>query len=78
MARVVKDALKDSEQITFEEIFDKVAHAVNVPRKELFMVLRIVVTGRTNGPPLKDMFPLIPRSHILERIRWLDQKRLSH
>jgi len=78
VARVVKDALKDSEQITFEEIFDKVAHAVNVPRKELFMVLRIVVTGRTNGPPLKDMFPLIPRSHILERIRWLDQKRLSH
>jgi glutamyl/glutaminyl-tRNA synthetase len=78
VARVVQDALKDSEQISFEEIFDRVAHAVNVPRKELFMVLRIVITGRTNGPPLKDMFPLIPRGHILERIRWLDQKQLSH
>jgi glutamyl/glutaminyl-tRNA synthetase len=78
VAQTVQDALAGSEEVTFEEIFNRVAHAIDIPRKELFMVLRIVLSGRTNGPPLKDMFRLIPRSHILERIRWLGQKRSSH
>jgi glutamyl/glutaminyl-tRNA synthetase len=78
VARVIKEALHGSGEVTFEEIFEKVTHKVTVPRKELFMVLRVAITGRTNGPPLKDMFRLIPRGHILERIRWLDQKLSSH
>jgi glutamyl/glutaminyl-tRNA synthetase len=78
VARAIKEALHGSGEVTFEEVFEKVTHEVNVPRKELFMVLRVVITGRTNGPPLKDMFRLIPRGHILERIRWLDQKLSSH
>ena len=78
VARVIKEVLHGSGEVTFEEVFEKVTHEVNVPRKELFMVLRVAITGRTNGPPLKDMFRLIPRGHILERIRWLDQKLSSH
>jgi glutamyl/glutaminyl-tRNA synthetase len=78
VARVIKEVLHGSGEVTFEEVFEKVTHEVNVPRKELFMVLRVAITGRTNGPPLKDMFRLIPRDHILERIRWLDQKLSSH
>jgi glutamyl-tRNA synthetase len=74
---VVKKALDDNSEVTFEEILEKVIHAVNVPKKELFLILRILITGRTDGPPLKDIFHLIPRVHILERIRWLDRKLLS-
>jgi glutamyl/glutaminyl-tRNA synthetase len=77
VAQVVQEALEGSGEVAFEEIFNMVTQAVNVPRKELFMVLRIVLSGRTNGPPLKDMFRLIPKGNILERIRWLDQKRSS-
>ncbi|MBP1747047.1 MAG: gltX [Deltaproteobacteria bacterium] len=74
---VLKKALDDGSEVTFEEILEKVIHAVNAPKKELFLVLRILITGRTDGPPLKDIFHLIPRVHILERIRWLDRKLSS-
>lgn len=74
---VVKKALDDGSEVTFEDILEKVIHAVNAPKKELFLVLRILITGRTDGPPLKDIFHLIPRVNILERIRWLDRKLSS-
>jgi len=74
---VVKKAFDDGSEVTFEEILEKVIHAVNAPKKELFLVLRILITGRTDGPPLKDIFQLIPRVHILERIQWLDRKLSS-
>jgi len=74
---VVKKVLDDGSEVTFEEILEKVIQAVNAPKKELFLVLRILITGRTDGPPLKDIFHLIPRVHILERIRWLDRKLSS-
>ena len=77
VVRAVHDALASNEEATFEEIFEKSSHATNVPRKELFMILRILITGRTDGPPLKDTFRLIPRSHILERIRCFDQQHSS-
>jgi len=54
-----------------------VVHTVDAPKKELFLVLRILITGRTDGPPLKDIFHFIPSVHILERIRWLDQRLSS-
>jgi glutamyl/glutaminyl-tRNA synthetase len=75
--KVVKETLDNDAGVTFEEIFERVAHVVDVPKKELFMVLRILLTGRMDGPPLKDMFRLIPKGHILERIQWLDQKLSS-
>jgi glutamyl-tRNA synthetase len=77
VAGVVREALTDGGEVTFEEIFERVAHDVHAPKKELFMILRILITGRMDGPPLKDMFHLIPRGHILERIQWLDQKHSS-
>jgi glutamyl-tRNA synthetase len=73
----VKKVLDDGSEGAFEEILEKVIHAVNAPKKELFLVLRILITGRTDGPPLKDIFQLIPRVHILERIQWLDRKLSS-
>lgn len=73
----VKEVLEDGNDVKFEEILEKVVHTVNAPKKELFLVLRILITGRTDGPPLKDIFHLIPRVNILERIRWVDQKLSS-
>jgi glutamyl/glutaminyl-tRNA synthetase len=78
IVKAVREAIEEKSEISFEEIFEKSASVANVPRKELFMALRIVITGSTDGPPLKDTFRLIPKSHILERIRCLDQKPSSH
>ncbi len=77
VGQVVKEALEDGNEVSFEEILEKVVHTVDAPKKELFLTLRILITGRTDGPPLKDIFPLIPRVHILERLRWLDQRLSS-
>ncbi|OPY65206.1 MAG: Glutamate--tRNA ligase [Syntrophorhabdus sp. PtaU1.Bin002] len=70
--------LLDGKELTLEEIVNETAGIANLTRKELFMVLRILITGRVNGPPLKDVFRLIPRGHILERLQWLDQRLSLH
>jgi len=38
-------------------------------KKDLYMILRIFLTGRKNGPPLKEIFPLIPAEIVLKRIK---------
>ncbi|NLW36535.1 MAG: glutamate--tRNA ligase [Syntrophorhabdus aromaticivorans] len=74
----LRKALLDGRESTFEEIVNKTAGITNLTRRELFMVLRILITGRVNGPPLKDVFRLIPRDHILERLQWSDQRLSLH
>jgi nondiscriminating glutamyl-tRNA synthetase len=45
-------------------------------KKDLYMILRIFLTGRKNGPPLKEILQLIPNDIIIKRIdRYLDATR---
>lgn len=74
----LRKILLDGSGSTFEEIVDQIAGITNLTRRQLFMLLRILVTGRVNGPPLKDVFRLIPKDHILERLRWSDQRLSLH
>ena len=42
------------------------------------MILRIFLTGRKSGPPLKEILQLIPNDIIVKRIdRYLDATRRS-
>ncbi len=69
----VRTALADEKDAPFKRVAERVRDRVaDLGKKELFMVLRILFTGRTSGPPLKEVFPLIPRDHILKRIEWLN------
>ncbi|OPY81740.1 MAG: Glutamate--tRNA ligase [Syntrophorhabdus sp. PtaU1.Bin153] len=74
----LRKILLDGRESTFEEIVDRMAGTTNLTRRQLFMVLRILITGRVNGPPLKDVFRLIPKDYILERLRWSDQRLSLH
>lgn len=76
--RAIRETLEGIEAPSFEDVYNQAAQAVDISKKELFMLLRIVITGRTNGPPLKDIFHLISKGHVLARIEWLDQKLSSH
>jgi glutamyl/glutaminyl-tRNA synthetase len=40
----------------------------DLKKKDFFMVLRILFTGRKSGPPLKEIFQLIPKDIIMKRI----------
>jgi glutamyl-tRNA synthetase len=45
-------------------------------KKDLYMILRIFLTGRKSGPPLKEMLQLIPTDIIVKRINgYLDTTR---
>jgi nondiscriminating glutamyl-tRNA synthetase len=46
----------------------KIASVTGVKGKALFMPLRAAVTGRTHGPELKQLLPLLGRETVLKRI----------
>ena len=72
LAREARTALTDGGEATFADVVERVGNRANLGKRELFMALRILFTGRTSGPPLKDVYRLIPRDHILKRIEWLN------
>jgi glutamyl-tRNA synthetase len=58
----------------FESLFKELEKGSTLSKRELFMLLRIAISGRKSGPPLKELYRLIPRDSILERIAWLEQR----
>ena len=58
----------------FESLFKELEKGSTLSKRELFMLLRIAISGRKSGPPLKELYRLIPRGSILERISWLEQR----
>ena len=67
-AQGLRDLLAENNSPPFDELVRAMEGKGGFKRKELFMVLRILFTGRKSGPPLKDIFHLIPKDIIIERI----------
>lgn len=54
---------------TWEKWVNEVKAKTNRRGKELFMPLRLAITGQEHGPELKNMLPLIGRKRVLERLK---------
>ncbi|HVN98041.1 MAG TPA: glutamate--tRNA ligase [Syntrophorhabdaceae bacterium] len=54
--------------LSLENVVSALTEESQLKKKDLYMVLRTVLTGRKSGPPLKEIFELIPRDLITERI----------
>lgn len=54
---------------TWQEWTTKVSKATGKKGKELFLPLRLALTGKTSGPELKDLLPLLSRDEILARLK---------
>ena len=65
----LNDVLEDGDP-SFEKILRKLEET-GLKRREFFMTLRVICTGRKNGPPLKDVFPLIGKDMITRRVSWV-------
>jgi nondiscriminating glutamyl-tRNA synthetase len=65
------DVAGREEYDSFEAVFKNVERKSLLSRKNQFMFLRIVVTGKQFGPPLKEVFQLVPKRIILKRIKCL-------
>jgi nondiscriminating glutamyl-tRNA synthetase len=74
--RITKSAQKciEDPNLSFEQIVKEVKEATDLQKKEVFMVLRILLTGRLHGPPLKEIFPLLGKETIVRRLSWLKQR----
>ncbi len=68
LAQELKGLLAEGKLTAFDELMKAMEGKTGLKRKDLFMVLRILFTGRKSGPPLKDIFHLIPKDIIIERI----------
>jgi glutamyl-tRNA synthetase len=53
---------------TWDEWVQKISFATGKKGKELFMPLRLAITGMTYGPELKNILPLIKREELVRRL----------
>ncbi len=53
---------------SFENTVDSLMAGSGFKKKDFYMVLRILLTGRKSGPPLKEIFQLIQTEIIMKRI----------
>lgn len=54
---------------TWQKWVEDIKAKTNRRGKELFMPLRVAITGQEHGPDLKDLLPLIGRQRVLERLK---------
>ena len=56
---------------SFERTVNRMEAVTSMKRRDIFLLLRIFATGRKNGPPLGEVFPLIPKDIIMKRVECL-------
>ena len=59
---------------TFEAAFTHLETVTGMKRREIMLALRILLTGRKSGPPLGEIFPLIPKDIIMKRLKCLAEE----
>ncbi len=64
----------EDRDLSFEETTRAIQNDTRLSRKDVFTIMRIILTGRLHGPPLKDIFPLVEKDMITERIACLKHK----
>lgn len=68
---IMEDLIKKQPGAGFDDIFTYLNTCLSLPRKDLMMTLRVILTGKKSGPPIKDIFPLIARDSIIKRLECL-------
>ncbi len=71
---LLAETLTNNTDRSFEEVYETMGAKTGLARRDLMMLLRIAVTGRKSGPPLREVFRLTPKEIILERVSCLQKK----
>jgi nondiscriminating glutamyl-tRNA synthetase len=61
---------------SIEDLHQLLKGMAGLSRKDIFMLLRVITTGRKSGPPLTEVYPLISTRSLVGRLECL-QKRLA-
>lgn len=57
-------------QDLWKEWTNKISEDSGIKGKEMFMTLRLAITGRESGPELKNLLSLLPRVEIIKRLEY--------
>ncbi|OPX98559.1 MAG: Glutamate--tRNA ligase 1 [Syntrophorhabdus sp. PtaB.Bin047] len=68
IAKAVRPRLAAGNGLTFDELTSALAAPPGLKKRDLFMILRAFITGRSDGPPLREVFPLVPVEIVTGRI----------
>jgi glutamyl/glutaminyl-tRNA synthetase len=68
IAKTVRSRLAARDGLTFDELTGALAAPPGLRKRDLFMILRAFITGRSDGPPLREVFPLVPAEVVAGRI----------
>ncbi|HOV89976.1 MAG TPA: glutamate--tRNA ligase [Syntrophorhabdaceae bacterium] len=76
ISEILEDSIKKYPDIGFDDLYTILNERLKLSKKELMLALRVIITGKKSGPPIKDIFPLIDINNILKRLECL-KKTLS-
>lgn len=68
---IALDIVQQKPQITFKELADDVKARTEVKGRDLFMPLRIALTGQTHGPELAKLMAFMPSELIINRFEYV-------
>jgi glutamyl/glutaminyl-tRNA synthetase len=63
--------LSKEDGLSFECALQRLEGTASMKKRDMFLLLRILFTGRKSGPPLGEIFHLIPKDIIMQRIECL-------
>jgi nondiscriminating glutamyl-tRNA synthetase len=74
----IEEVITENPDRSAGEVIEALKKGSPFPARDLLPALRIVVTGRTSGPPLMELFPLVPKGCIIGRLQWIEQRYSRH
>lgn len=72
------NAVKNNPMLTFKELADTVKEQTGAKGKELFMPLRIALTGQSHGPELAKLMAFMSSELIANRFKYVNDKYIQH
>jgi glutamyl-tRNA synthetase len=63
------DAMREFDTAAIEEVLRAQCEATGLPARDLFMMVRVAVTGRTATPPLFGSMEVIGKARCQNRLR---------
>jgi glutamyl-tRNA synthetase len=55
----------------FDAMVERLAETAGLKKRDLFMTLRLLLTGRKSGPPMHELYGLMEKDQLMARIAWL-------
>ncbi|HEX2967291.1 MAG TPA: glutamate--tRNA ligase [Syntrophorhabdaceae bacterium] len=71
----VADMYAGDKRPSVEDVVRHVTETYHLKKKDTFMLLRIFITGRTNGPPLSEIAELVPSRIITGRLQTIIESK---